>query len=150
MRAGWIALRRGVVEWSAEHPRTVLGLVLLVTVAFGSQLPRIRTDTDPKNMLPLTSPVRQYNDQVEASFALHPDVIVVAIQSDAGIFTPATLQRIVRLTDEVLRLPGGIAQDVVALPTVNDVTVVDGTLQARPILDRVAPDASGVERLKRH
>ena len=123
--------------------------MLLLTVAFGTQLPRIRTDTDPKNMLPLTSPVRQYNDQVEASFALHPDVIVVAIQSDAGIFTPATLERIVRLTDEVLRLPGVIAQDVVALSTVNDVTVVDGTLQARPILDRAPPDASGAERLER-
>src|SRR3989337_2740124 len=105
MRVGWGTVRRLTVAWSAEHPRTVLGLVLLLTVAFGSQLPRIRTDTDPKNMLPITSPVRQYNDQVEGWFGLHPDVIVVGIRSEAGIFEPDLLGRIHRLTEEILRLP---------------------------------------------
>src|SRR3970040_1358923 len=149
MRAGWIALRRGVVEWSAEHPRTVLGLVLLVTVAFGTQLPRIRTDTDPKNMLPITSPVRQYNDQVEGWFGLHPDVLVIGIESAGGIFTPETLGRIARLTEAVLRLPGVIARDVVALPTVNDVTVADGALDARPILGRVPREPAEADQLRR-
>lgn len=149
MAAPWVALRRGLVEWSADRPRTVLVLVLLLTLGFGSQLPRIRTDTDPKNMLPITSPVRQYNDQVEGWFGLHPDVIVVGIWSEQGIFTPDTLGRVARLTDGILRLPGVIARDVVALPTVNDVTVADGVLQARPILDRVPRDAAEAERLKR-
>src|SRR3989337_1568895 len=126
MRVGWGTVRRLTVAWSADHPRTVLIAVLLLTLAFGSQLPRIRTDTDPKNMLPITSPVRQYNDQVEGWFGLHPDVLVVGIEGAGGIFTPETLGRIARLTEAVLRLPGVIARDVVALPTVNDVTVADG------------------------
>jgi hypothetical protein len=127
----------------------VLVLFLLLTLGFGSQLPRIRTDTDPKNMLPITSPVRQYNDQVEGWFGLHPDTIVVGIWSERGIFAPETLARVARLTDGILNLPGVIARDVVALPTVNDITVADGVLQARPILDRVPRDAAEAERLKR-
>ena len=71
------------------------------------------TDTDPKNMLPITSPVRRYNDQVEGWFGLHPDVIVVGIWSERGIFTPESLARVARLTDGILRLPGVIARDVV-------------------------------------
>jgi len=149
MRVGWGTVRRLTVAWSADHPRTVVIAVLLLTLAFGSQLPRIRTDTDPKNMLPITSPVRQYNDQVEGWFGLHPDVIVVGIWSERGIFTPETLARITRLTEAVLRLPGVIARDVVALPTVNDVTVTDGVLQARPILDRIPRDPVEAERLRR-
>ncbi len=132
-----------------DHPRAVLALALLLTLAFGSQLPRIRADTDPKNMLPITSPVRQYNDQVEGWFGLHPDVIVVGIWSEKGIFTLETLARIARVTDGILRLRGVIARDVVALPTVNDVTVAAGVLQARPILERVPRDAAAAERLKR-
>lgn len=147
--AAWATLRRSVVEWSADHPRTVVAAVLLLTLAFGSQLPRIRTDTDPKNMLPVTSPVRQYNDKVEEWFELHPDVLVVGVWSDAGMFTPQSLARVNRLTEAVLRLPGVIARDVVALPTVNDVTVEGGALQARPILDGAPRDAREAARLRR-
>ncbi len=149
MGARWDAVRRLTVVWSVDHPRTVLALVLFLTLAFGSQLPRIRTDTDPKNMLPVTSAVRQYNDRVEGWFGLHPDVLVVGVWSEQGIFTPETLRRISRLTDAVLRLPGVIARDVVALPTVNDVTVAEGALQARPLLDGVDRDAGEAGRLGR-
>ncbi|MBI3014225.1 MAG: MMPL family transporter [Candidatus Tectomicrobia bacterium] len=149
MRARWTSFRQGLVQWCADHPRTVLVLVFILTLAFGSQLPRIRTDTDPKNMLPITSPVRQYNDQVEGWFGLHPDVIVVEIQSERGVFTPEILARIARLTDAILRFPGVIARDVVALPTVNDVSIANGVLQARPILDRIPHDAAEAEGLKR-
>ncbi|HLC42238.1 MAG TPA: MMPL family transporter [Methylomirabilota bacterium] len=144
----WPKVREALVGWSMDHPRVVLTLTLLLTLAFGSQLPRIQTDTDPKSMLPATSPVRQYNAQMEAWFGLHPDVIVVGVWSEGGIFTPETLARIARLTDGILRLPGVIARDVVALPTVTDVTVADGVLQARPILERVPPDAAAADRLR--
>ena len=149
MGARWDGLRRRTVDWSADHPRLVLAVVLLLTLAFGSQIPRIRTDTDPKNMLPITSPVRQYNDQVEEWFGLHADVLVVGVWNEAGIFTPDTLARIAHLTDEVLRLPGVIARDVVALPTVNDVTIAGGALQARPLLDGIPRDAGAADRLRR-
>ena len=64
-----------------DHPRWVVALTLGLTLLFAAQLPKIKTDTDPKNMLPVTSPVRQYNDEVEGWFALHPDVIVLGIRS---------------------------------------------------------------------
>jgi predicted RND superfamily exporter protein len=149
MQAAWTRVRRRTVEWSIDHPRIVLAAVLVLTLASGSQLPRITTDTDPKNMLPITSPVRRYNDQVEGWFGLHPDILVVGIRSDRGIFTPETLGRLARLTDTILRLPGVIARDVIALPTINDVTVAEGALQARPILDAVAYDVRAAERLRR-
>src|SRR3990172_11436188 len=134
MRVGWGTVRRLTVAWSADHPRTVLIAVLLLTLAFGSQLPRIRTDTDPKNMLPITSPVRQYNDQVEGWFGLHADVIVLGIRRDDGIFAPDTLARIYRITEDILKLPGVVARDVIGFATLDDVTVDGDTLRAVRLL----------------
>jgi predicted RND superfamily exporter protein len=56
----WPKFLKALVRGSMDHPRTVLVLTLLFTIAFASQLPRMQVDTDPKSMLPATSPVRQY------------------------------------------------------------------------------------------
>jgi len=126
-----------LVLFSVEHPRLVVALTLALTLLFAAQLPKIKTDTDPKNMLPITSPVRQYNDQVEGWFALHPDVIVLGIRSEEGIFTPETLRRIETTTEAILRIPGVIARDVISLPTVDDVTSEGETLRAQALLAKI-------------
>ena len=128
---------RRIVDFSVVHPRLVASLILGLTLLFAAQLPKIKTDTDPKNMLPVTSPVRQYNDQVEGWFALHPDIIVLGIQSEKGIFTAETLGRIENLTQSVVKIPGVVAPDVIGLPTVNDVTSDGETLQAQPLLAEI-------------
>jgi predicted RND superfamily exporter protein len=53
-----------MVRFAIARPKTVIGAAVIITILFGSQLPKITTDTDPKHMLPITSPVRQYNNQV--------------------------------------------------------------------------------------
>ena len=47
-----VRLRQRLVGLSITYPRVVVGATLLLTVAFGLQFPKIRIDTDPKNMLP--------------------------------------------------------------------------------------------------
>ena len=128
---------RNLVQFSVNHPRLVIGLTLVLTLLFAAQLPKIKTDTDPKNMLPVTSPVRQYNDQVESWFALHPDMIVLGIQNEESIFHPGTLHRIESLTEAILKIPGVIAPDVIALPTVDDVTFEGETLRAQSPLAEI-------------
>jgi predicted RND superfamily exporter protein len=125
---------RKLVLFSVEHPRLVVLLTLVFTLFFAAQLPKIKTDTDPKNMLPITSPVRQYNDQVEGWFALHPDVIVLGIRNEGGIFNAETPSRIQTVTEAILKIPGVIAPDVIGLPTVDDVTSEGGTLRAQSLL----------------
>src|SRR3972149_10496682 len=108
--------RRRLVELPPPPRRIGVALTLLLTVAFGLQFPKIRIDTDPKNMLPETSQVRRYNDQVESWFGLHPDVIVVGVRNEGGLFNPESLRRIKRITDEIPKLPGVVARDVIRLP----------------------------------
>jgi predicted RND superfamily exporter protein len=68
-----------LTDWSVSHPRLTIGLIVILTAVFAAFLPRMRTDTDPKNMLPASSHVRVFNDQVDGWFGLHKDVIVVGV-----------------------------------------------------------------------
>jgi len=121
-----------LVEFSVEHPRLVVVLSVVLTLLFATQFPKIKTDTNPKNMLPATSAVRVSNDEVEKSFALYEDMIVVGVVNPKGILNPATLGEIQRITDGILKLKGVAARDVSSFTTIDNVTVADGTLKVGP------------------
>ena len=126
-----------VVELSVEHPRKVIALTVVATLAFAAQLPKASFDTDPKHMLPVTSPVRQFNDQVERDFSLHADVISVGIVNSSGIANRDSLARIAALTRSIQEIPGVVVRDVVSLATVDDVASRGGELVVRPVLQRI-------------
>ncbi len=127
----------GLTAFSVGHPRLVIGLVAVATLLFAAQIPKITIDTDPKHMLPVTSPVRQYNDQVEREFALHADVIALGIVNGKGLANAKTLSRIADLTREIQKLPGVISRDVASFSTIDDVTAQGGGLAVRPVLGQV-------------
>ena len=131
-----------VATLSAGHPRLVIALTVIITMAFAAQFPKITIDTDPKHMLPVTSPVRQYNDHVEREFALHPDVIVLGIVNRQGIANRETLSHIAALTREIQALPGVISRDVVSLSTIDNITAHGSELIVRPALDRIPESAT--------
>jgi predicted RND superfamily exporter protein len=103
--------RRSLVTYSVDHPKRILLAVAALTILSILPLPRLRTDTNPKNMLPPTSDVRVGNARVEAMFRLYEDMIVVGIENDAGVLQPATLEKIARVTQAIQDVPG------VAAPT---------------------------------
>src|SRR3990170_6701039 len=110
-----------LTRFSVERPWLVMVLTLIITLIFLTQVPRVKTDTDPKNMLPATSAVRVSNDEVERWFALHKDVIVLGIVNDEGIFNPQTLERINQIMGEIVKIPGVVVKDVTSLTTVDNV-----------------------------
>src|SRR3990172_11917823 len=95
-----------LTEYSIHHPKLIIALSVFVTLAFAALIPMVKTDTDPKNMLPATSNVRVFNDQVEKTFALHKDVIVLGIVNPHTVFNPSTLEKIERITNQAILLKG--------------------------------------------
>src|SRR3989339_863253 len=111
-----------LVQFSVEHPKVVLLLSIVISLAFMTQFTRITTDTNPKNMLPKTSDVRVWNDDVEKTFGLYEDMIVVGIVNEKGVLQKETLGKIQRITDDILKLDGVAARDVTSFPTITNVT----------------------------
>jgi predicted RND superfamily exporter protein len=112
-----------VVAFALRHPRKVLGATLLLFVGLGSQLPRVKIDTDPENMLPADEGARVQHDQVKRDFTLY-DMLVVGVvdeSSPEGVFNPTTLAHIHELTKRILSMDGVVRQEVLSLSTVDNV-----------------------------
>ncbi|MCL5745584.1 MAG: MMPL family transporter [Acidobacteria bacterium] len=138
-----------LTSFSVDHPRLVISLTMAITLAFGFQLPKMTTDTDPKHMLPISSPVRQYNDQVEREFGLHADNLVVGIVNERGVVNKETLSHIAELTLRIQKIPGVVVRDVTSFTTIDNVTMESGSLTVRPLLGEVPASSEELGALRR-
>jgi predicted RND superfamily exporter protein len=132
-----------------DRPKLIIGFVIAISIFFMAQFPKITIDTDPKHMLPATSPVRQYNDKVEKDFVLHPNVIVLGLVNVDGIFNPQTLKYVKDLTDAVRQIPGVIVRDVDSLTTVENVFSKEGELVMRPALGDIPQTTEELSALRK-
>ena len=66
--------------------------------------------------------MRVWNDEVDKTFALYEDTIVVGVENDAGVLNRETLGRIARITDAILKLDGVASRDVNGFTTITNVT----------------------------
>jgi len=138
-----------LVHFSVDHPRWVVAVTLFITLVALSAFPRVRTDTNPKNMLPADSAVRVSNDAVEKTFGLYEDMIVVGIKNEAGILNKTTLEKIKRINEGILQIAGVAARDVAGFSTIDNVTVDNGTLQVGPLMPEVPGDPRALEGLRK-
>ena len=142
-------MKFSLVEFSIARPKWILFGTLLLTLLFLTQFPKIRTDTNPKHMLPETSDVRVWNDKVDQTFALYEDTIVVGIENAAGVLNLETLGRIARITEAVLALDGVASRDVNGFTTITNVTASDGTLNVGPLMPAAPKTQAEVEALRK-
>jgi hypothetical protein len=136
-----------LVRFSVERPWTVLLLVGILTALLAVQFPKIIIDTDPENMLREDEPIRVFHDRVKKDFGID-ELIVLGIVHDDGIFNPGSLEKIRRITEQVLRLKGVIADDVMSLTVTNNVVTMGGALNVRPPMTEVPEDEAGIEALR--
>ena len=123
-----------LVEFSVNHPKLVVILSIIITVAFMTQFPKMKTDTNPKHMLPDTSDVRVWNDEVDKTFGLYEDMIVVGVKNEKGIVNTDTLGKIKEITGEIMKIKGVASRDVNSFPTITNVTAEKGTLRVAPLM----------------
>lgn len=138
-----------LVEFSVDHPKLVVFLTIFVTLLFMTQFTKIKTDTNPKNMLPATSDVRVWNDEVDKTFGLYEDTIVLGVVNDKGILNPGTLEKIRRITDDILAIKGVAARDVSSFPTITNVTADAGTLRVAPLMTQTPKNEVEIAALRK-
>ena len=102
-----------LIRVSSNHPKWVIAITVLATIALGLQIPKVLIDTDPENMLPADEAVRVFHDDVKDVFGLN-DILVVGIVREEGVFRPETMERVVAITGAVREMDGVIDWDILA------------------------------------
>ena len=141
------SLRR-LVTFSIDYPKTGIGIVLAITLVFLFQLPKIKIDTDPENMLEETQPERVFYGEVKKAFGIN-EFIVLGITDEIGIYRPQALGAIDRLVSDIVKIEGVMVTDVVSLTTTDNIKVRDGTLEIRPALQAIPATAEEMDGLRR-
>lgn len=113
-------MRRIFPGFPIQHPRLVMVGILVLTVLAGIQLPKIKIDTDPENMLPESEPVRVMHREVKEAFNLR-DFLVLGVVDDETVFTPEILERVQNITDALYDMEGVITDDILAPSEVDDI-----------------------------
>ncbi len=119
-------------------PKATMGVLLLVTLFFASQIPGVRMYSDFADLLPQEHPYIQLHNQIRDSFGGANNIIMAVEVKEGDIFNNDTIQRIYRLTQEVDKLPG-VNHNMVASLTHRTVRKVwlteNGDVKSAPYFD---------------
>ena len=98
-----------------KHAYWVMASIAAVTIFCAFQLASLKTELDPKRILPQDHPYIQMNNKIERLFG-GGRVVVVGVASKSGtIFNPAMLAKIDRITAEVEKVPGVLSDSVLSV-----------------------------------
>jgi predicted RND superfamily exporter protein len=113
-----------LVALAMEKPKSVFLMIIALVVLAGLQIPSIKVDTDPENMLPHDQVDRVFHDNVKKRFSLYDSIIVgvVNTESEQGVYNPQTLQDLHQLSSAVQSMQGVIRQDLMSLDTVDNIS----------------------------
>jgi len=140
-------MKNALIDYSIRNPKTVVSLTLLMTALFAVQFPKARIDTDPENMLAAQQLDRVFYRQVKQEFGIR-DLLVVGLVDEGGILETPTLEKLARAAEQVLAIPGVVAEDVVSLATSDNITASEGTLVVRRFLDNVPRTHEALAQLR--
>ncbi|HKY21350.1 MAG TPA: MMPL family transporter [Vicinamibacterales bacterium] len=140
--------------WIFANPEKVLFGILIMTLLFASQLPRLRVFTDFNDLLPQNHPYIQTYNRIKEEFGGANQIVMVLEVEKGDIFSNQALKVLYEATQGVDSVPGVNHNQVVSLThrTVRQVSVsAAGDLRSQPYYDVQHPplDAAELGELKK-
>ena len=120
----------------------VAALVALVTLGFGYSLAGLRLHTDFLEFYPPRHPYIEFYQRFRGMFGTANIMSVIVEVKQGDIYTPATLQKIDRITRYLIFSKGVVPYQIfsIAHPGVNGVVPRPGSIQVRPIFYPRVPE----------
>ena len=136
-------------ELVTAWPKTVLIFSLLGIVALASFMPQIHKDTSSDAFIAKDDPVVVYREHVRDVFGLE-DPIVVAVINDGpeGIFNPASLALVDKLTQEIARLPNVDPDRVTSLATESNIVGTYDGMEVSDFFDPYPSDQARADEIR--
>src|SRR3954466_4499472 len=131
-------LRRYVTS-VVGRPRTVIALVVLVTLVLGFFISRLRVLLDVDAQIPPGHPLVGVGQRVEKLFGGKYMTVIGFYPKSGTIYTPAILAKVKRVTEALEHIPGVKPGSVLSLmsPRIKDVHSSDDALEITPLAAKV-------------
>ena len=122
-----------VIEGAINNPRRTIAIwMVLAFVAAGLIVTRVELDPSFKNMIMSNDPDKDFDLAMKKQFG-DDELLVIGIHNPSGVYNPATLQRIDRLTRAIRDLDG--VRDIYSLTRVSNIRGQGGTLDVRDLIE---------------
>lgn len=143
-------------RYSIRHPKRVIALAVLVTIAVAPGILRLRLRTDGHALVPADAPEIQQDRRIRDDFGLDDPVVVFIRTTPAevgrdsqGIFNTHTLQLVQDLTDAFGKMEGVQEASIFSLATEVSDRVFPGTLRFRRFLDPIPTTPQELNTLRK-
>ncbi len=140
-----------LIKISVEKPKWIMAILALSVLISVLQFPKILVDTDPENMLPESESVRIFDHEVKKEFGLY-DFIVLGVvngQNPKGVFTPQTLEKVYRLTEEIKKIDGVISYELMSHSTKDDIEQAGiGTVRFKWLMEAPPYTIESVKKIR--
>ncbi len=127
------------IQYAISRPKIIMVTTFVFVTLALSQIPKIKVDTDPENMLPYNAPVRVDSRKMKKEFSIY-DLIVIGIvnqNNPNGVFNVKTLTNIYHITDEIKKIDGVISNEIIAPSTKDNIEQAGlGTLRFNWLMER--------------
>jgi predicted RND superfamily exporter protein len=144
-----VTLFRALAYFALHHPRRVLVVATVITMAAALGVVRLKLRTDGHALVSSTAPEVIADKTVRDHFGIHDQLVVLIRAHHAdGIFNPATLQLVRDLTAAFKALPGGAPADVMSLATEPSFRLRPGRLIQQTLLELPLQTKSELEQLR--
>jgi hydrophobe/amphiphile efflux-3 (HAE3) family protein len=134
-----------VMLWIVDRPALSIGLILLITAVFATQLSKLEIDTSAEGLMVEKDPAKEYYDKIKTKFG-SDNLTIVLVKAD-DVFANPPLQSVKRLSDAIERIEG--VSRVESLTTVNNLKGEKEFLNTEPLVGATVPDdPKALERIR--
>ncbi len=130
---------RRYVTWLVKRPKTVIAIVMAITLILGFFITRLRLMLDIDSQIPPGHPLVVVGKRVEKLFGGKYMTVIGFYPAQGTVYTPEILAKVKRVTEAVARLPGVKKGSVLSLmsPRVKDIHSTEDALEITPLASKV-------------
>lgn len=142
---------RRYVTFIVRYRIVVMLAAMAISVFFGSKIGNLRVVVDPNDNLPQEHPYVIASNEIERVFGGR-NIVVIGVESTSGdVFQANVLEKIQRITDGVLDIPGVIRSNVISLAArkAKDIVGTEEGMQVRQLMETVPQTAAEIAQLKK-
>ncbi|MBI2349729.1 MAG: MMPL family transporter, partial [Deltaproteobacteria bacterium] len=122
--------------WIVDNPLLSAAIILVITVFFALQVPRLEIDASSEGLMVEKDPARLYYEEIKKKFG--SDNLTVVVVKAGDVFSKEVLQTIQRLSNSLQGTPG--VSRVESLTTVNNIKGEGDFLNTDPLVGADIPD----------